>query len=178
MGCVQECFKRPHVAGRLLPVREVTYARESRQRGAFQKRCRFDAMTDGDQRILVAPEDRDRRQGRRFVRAVEKVPVLSPSVDDVAHAAREGARGARASVESCEEGDFFVRERAAGRVRARVVPIDMNGCPKRSTKNGNDAHRSDGPTSRPSPPAASSPRRRMRRRCLRSIHCATPPPNE
>ena len=61
---------------------------------------------------------------------------------------------------------------------ARVVPNDMNGWPNRSTKNGNDAHRSEGPTSRPRPPDASRASRRMRSRCSRSIHCATPPPYE
>src|SRR5258708_19806811 len=98
-------------------MREVADARKARQRRAIEEGDRLDSMCDGDERVVVAPEERQGRKRRGILNAIEEMPVLSPPVDDVADAPRERARRARARVVTGEPLDLVGRERATGRVK-------------------------------------------------------------
>src|SRR5581483_10755278 len=100
-----------------LPVRKVTDPLEAREDGALDDRGSVDALGDGNQGVGITPEDRDGRQRRHLVRAIEEVPVLSPKVDDVADAPREGARSTGNRVVAREGGDLLARECAPGGVQ-------------------------------------------------------------
>src|SRR5579872_5628667 len=115
-------------------MRKVPDALEAREHRALEKRHRLDAVRDWNQGIPIAPEDRDGRQRGDLVRAVPGVEL----------------NFARMAISSSVNAPPAARS-------ARVVPNAMKGWPKRSTKSGKDAHRSETATSRPSPPADTRP---------------------
>src|SRR5579872_5378443 len=108
-------------------MRKVPDALEAREHRALEKRHRLDAVRDWNQGIPIAPEDRDGRQRGDLVRVVEEMPMLPPSVDHVADAAGERARGSGRRVELRQDGDFLVRERATGGAKRARRPERHEG---------------------------------------------------
>jgi hypothetical protein len=116
MWRIEERPERLHIPLGFLSMREVAHARKASQRGPGDEGRGLDSVGDRDQGVAIAPEDRDGRQRPRLVCAVEKVPALAPSVDDIAHTTRKGTCGAGACVELREDRDLLFGERAPSRI--------------------------------------------------------------
>ncbi len=74
-------------------------------------------MTDGDDRVAVAPKYRDGRQVSDLARALKKAAALAAPVDHVCNRTRECARRALRRVQRAELRDILLRHgtRAAER---------------------------------------------------------------
>src|SRR5262249_40244096 len=83
-------------------------------------RCRLVRVFQGEDLVLVAPEERGRGKLPDLVRAIEEVHALPTPVDDVADGARDRARAPGLRVHPREHLDVFALEAAVERAHAEL----------------------------------------------------------
>src|SRR5690349_3092403 len=88
--CVEESEQRVCKRVGPLPVEEMPSVSEANERAVFERSAQFLAMRDGDDVIMIAPEERDRRQLAYLFRTLQKVARLATPRDDIAHRSSKG----------------------------------------------------------------------------------------
>ena len=94
----------------LLVLEIVAATREQLQVDAFDRFCEGRCVRGGNDRIAVAPEDRDWRERGDLVRALQEVAALPAPIDDIAHRSGKCTRRTGLRIDRAQLGDVRRRQ--------------------------------------------------------------------